>query len=473
MPSKPSKTIISFILFTLVWKAASLNTNSLVLPSPEQVLASLADILMLAGNWSVMAGTAGRALAGMLAAVLSGVFMAIMLSPLTPYIRPIITMLQNIPLVSWTLLAIVWFGFSDASVAFVVFTATVPVIYLNTVTGLASTSPQLTEMSQNFRLPPALKWYGIDLASVGSHISAGVSVSIAIMWKSVVMAELFASVKGVGFAMETSRTYLQTDRLMAWTLLLVILGLTSDLAWRLLIKSGLFIRIYRSGLAWLPVRPSVNGQAASAGSSLAIENVSKGYRQDGRFIEVLGSLSLELRPGETVSLSGPSGTGKTTLLRVIAGLEKPDSGRVSKSERIPCLMFQEPRLLPWFTAGENIALVLRRRMSYPDALARAREMLGILGIPGDCYPAQLSGGMLKAVALARTLAARSDVVLLDEPFSSSDHDQKRRMMQLIKRVTRPGDTLLVVSHHNEELVFQASRKLLLAGSPASLVQTAG
>ncbi|HBV98318.1 MAG: hypothetical protein JL50_19780 [Peptococcaceae bacterium BICA1-7] len=473
MPLKLSKTIISFILFGLVWKIASLGTNSLVLPSPEQVVASLAGILIEPHNWTVIAGTAVRALAGMLAAVLSGVFMAIVLSPLTPYLRPVITLLQNVPLVSWILLAIIWFGFSDASVSFVVFTATVPVIYLNTITGLNSISPHLGEMSQNFRLPPVLKWYSIDLASVGSHISAGVSVAIAIMWKSVVMAELFASVRGVGFAMETSRTYLQTDRLMAWTLLLVILGLTSDLAWRLLIKSGLFITIYHSGLAWLPVRPTAKGQGSSAGESLTIENMSKGYRQDGTFVGVLDSLSLNLRPGETVSLSGPSGTGKTTLLRIIAGLERPDSGQVSRNGRIPCLMFQEPRLLPWLTAEQNIALVLRRQMPYREALAKALEMLGVLGIPGELYPPQLSGGMQKAVSLARTLAARGDVILLDEPFSSSDTNQKKRMMQLIKRTTRPGDTVLIVSHHNEELIFQASVKLKLEGSPASLCQTAG
>ena len=472
MPFKIPKTIISFLLITLLWKIASLSTNSLILPSPEEVISSFATILLSEESWITTAGTAGRALAGLLTALLAGVFTAIILSPLTSYIRPVVTLLQNIPLISWTLLAIVWFGFTNTSVSFVVFTATFPVIYLNTISGLSSINPHFLEVSKNFRLPPALMWYGIELASVGSHISVGISVAIAIMWKSVVMAELFASIKGIGFAMETSRTYLQTDRLMAWTLLLVILGLISDMAWRLLIKSGFIIKVYRLGLRRLPVKLSETEQAPieniTENTIFEIHKITKGYWQDEHFSKILGSTSLKLNLGEAVYLSGLSGTGKTTLLRIMAGLEHPDSGEVSRNGRIPCLMFQEPRLLPWFTAEENIVLVLRRKMSYKAALLKARLMLNNLKIPHGHYPQQLSGGMQKAVSLARTLAVQSDVILLDEPFSSSDPGQKSRMTKLITAEIRPENTVMIVSHHSEDLSIPAHRRLELKGSPATL-----
>ena len=468
MPFKLSKTIISFLLFTLAWKMASLSTNSLVLPPPEKAIYSFATILISEDSWKTTAGTARRALAGLFTAVFSGVFAAIILSPLTPYIRPVVTLLQNIPLVSWTLLAIVWFGFTDASVSFVVFTSTFPIIYLNTISGLSGISPHLQEISKNFRLPPVLKWYGIELASVGIHISAGISVAIAIMWKSVVMAELFASIKGVGLAMETSRTYLQTDMLMAWTLLLVILGLTSDMAWRFLIKSGFFMKFYRLGLRWLPVQLSVIEQNFLDNNVFKIDEITKSYWQDGHSSKILDNIYLSLNPGEAVYLSGLSGSGKTTLLRIMAGLETPDSGEVNQNGRKPCLMFQEPRLIPWFTAEENIIIVLRRQMPYKAAASKARHMLNHLEIPHDYYPQQLSGGMQKAVSLARTLAVLSDVILLDEPFSSSDPEQKKRMMQLITREIRPADSILIVSHHSEDMSLPAHRKLNLEGNPAAL-----
>lgn len=470
MHEKPWKTVISFLIAGLVWKLASLTTNSLILPPPERVINTLAGLIISPDTWKTTAGTAARALAGLAAALLSGTFCAMVLAPLTPYLRPSVTLIQNIPLVSWTLLAVIWFGFNDSSVSFVVFTATFPVIYLNTLSGLTGINAHLREIAINFRLPPVLRWYGIELASVGTHLSAGVSVAIAIMWKSAVMAELFSSVRGIGFSMEISRTYLQTDRLMAWTLLLVSLGMLSDFAWRLIAKSGAATIIYRSGLRFLPLFYRAVDETASAGRPLRVMGLSKEYVQEGKHIPVLDNISLELKPGETALLTGLSGTGKTTLLRALAGLESTDGGSVSRQGKKICMMFQEPRLLPWFTAEENIVLVLLRNTTYKAALAKAREMLGILGIPGKCHPHQLSGGMQKAVSLARTLAVHCDVLLLDEPFSSSDPEQQKRMLRLIAMETGDGCITLIAAHHAES-IYNFRKKFHLEGSPAVLSQS--
>lgn len=467
MPKTTWQPLLTLSAILILWKLASTATNPLTLPPPEAVVTSLTLILISGESWQMLANTAGRALTGMLAAVITGVIAGLVLTPLTPYIRPAVTALQNIPLVSWILLAIIWFGFTDANVSFVVFIATFPVIYLNAVSGALNIDPQLLEMAKNLRIPNSLKWYGISLPSVATHISAGISVAIAIMWKSVVMAELFASSPGIGTQMEISRTYLQTDKLMAWTLLLVMLGLSSEFTWRLLIRTGMMGKAYRWALDWFPVSALVD-EIQATGPFLRFTDVSKHFGQGTQNIQILKNISLQLKPGETVFLTGPSGAGKTTLLRIMANLEGPDDGIITRNGTYPCMMFQEHRLLPWFTAEENIIFALRSRMDVKEARSKARAMLDQLHIPSHFYPHQLSGGMKKAVSLARTLAVKSNVILLDEPFASSDPGQKDRMKKAITKAIRPTDILLIVTHKKEDVIFPADRILKLEGRPATL-----
>lgn len=486
MPKNIWQPLAAFAIITILWKTASLGTAPLILPPPETVINSLLEILSAGEAWQMTALTAKRAVTGAFASVVAGVLMGLVLFPMTAYIRPALTALQNIPLISWVLLAVIWFGFTDATVSFVVFAATLPVIYLNTVSGTRAINTELLEMSRNYKIPLLLRWYGIGLASIYSHIVAGISVAIAIMWKSVVMAELFASSPGIGTAMDISRSYLQTDQLMAWTLWLVLLGIASEWAWGLIALGSALKKAWGLGLRWLPVcnsgtdnscQEELCGQTARApvcnsinnnspGYFINLNNIAKGYHQEGSYLRVLDNFSLQLKCGETALLKGPSGSGKTTLLRIIAGLETTEIGTTKVSGSVS-IMFQEPRLLPWFTAEENIIYVLRGSMSHKSARQKAQALLGNLGIPPNFYPKQLSGGMQKAVALARTLAARGDITLLDEPFSSSDPAQKERMMQVIRAELAPTGILLVVSHQYENILLRPNLTIDLEPLPTN------
>ena len=138
---------------------------------------------------------------------------------------------------------------------------------------------------------------------------------------------------------------------------------------------------------------------------------------DGR--DVLHKVTLTVPDGTHIALMGPSGCGKTTLLRVLAGLRAPDGGSVRVSPgRIACV-FQEPRLLPWRTAAENVNAVLSdRAQTMPQARAWLERLE--LGAAAEQYPAALSGGMQQRVAIARALAYDAPVLLLDEPFRALD-----------------------------------------------------
>ena len=154
---------------------------------------------------------------------------------------------------------------------------------------------------------------------------------------------------------------------------------------------------------------------------------------DGR--DVLQHVTLTVPDGAHIALMGPSGCGKTTLLRVLAGLRAPDGGSVRVSPgRIACV-FQEPRLLPWRTAAENVNAVLSdRTQTMPQARAWLERLE--LGEAAEQYPAALSGGMQQRVAIARALAYDAPVLLLDEPFRGLDAALRARVIACIAAETQ-------------------------------------
>lgn len=161
---------------------------------------------------------------------------------------------------------------------------------------------------------------------------------------------------------------------------------------------------------------------------------------------VLRDVSLTLSPGQRVALMGPSGRGKTTLLRVILGLLRPDAGTVENTFSRTAAVFQEPRLLPWRTALENVNLVLGDRR---QTLPQAREQLRRMGLEdaGDKYPRELSGGMQQRVALARALALEGELLILDEPFKALDETLRRQVME---EVGKTQAAILLVTHDETE-----------------------
>ena len=175
---------------------------------------------------------------------------------------------------------------------------------------------------------------------------------------------------------------------------------------------------------------------------LEIKNVSLSYGG----LRVLRDVSLRLDSGERIAVMGPSGCGKTSLLRVIAGLQSPDFGTVECAARRLSLVFQEPRLLPWFTAAENVRLVLPDAHRSEDAAA----LLSCFGLSdaADKLPAELSGGMQQLVSLTRALVCTPDLLLLDEPFKALDAAAKQNAITAVSGGT--GAAIILVTHDAHE-----------------------
>lgn len=181
---------------------------------------------------------------------------------------------------------------------------------------------------------------------------------------------------------------------------------------------------------------------------------------------VLDHIDLAIEAAEIVALVGPSGCGKSTLVHIAAGLVESRYGRVSRNYRRHGMIFQEPRLLPWATANDNIAYPLRligmKRGARNEAVRRAAMRVAFSPADLDKYPSELSGGMQQRVAIARALVIEPDFLFCDEPFTALDVALKRRMQDLLVAAGRTTRfTALFVTHDLMEAVRIAHRIVVL------------
>ena len=219
-----------------------------------------------------------------------------------------------------------------------------------------------------------------------------------------------------------------------------------------------------------------------------VSGVSKEFRTRRKHTVALTGIDLEIRDQEFVSLIGRSGCGKTTLLRILAGLISPTSGHVaidgqalwrgSKVDpqvvRQLGVVFQEANLFPWYDVLENIALPLRLRgVGKTERRKRALELADLVGLGGfvASYPRELSGGMRQRVAIARALSCRPTLLLMDEPFGALDAQTRERMNLELQRIAMASQaTVVFVTHDISEAVFLGDRVVYLTPRPGRVGQ---
>jgi NitT/TauT family transport system ATP-binding protein len=207
---------------------------------------------------------------------------------------------------------------------------------------------------------------------------------------------------------------------------------------------------------------------------VVVHGVTKEFASGERSVRALGGVSLEVRDREFFGIIGPTGCGKTTLLHIIAGLEKQSTGTVEfvgerHSKSVVSMVFQEAALMPWRTVEENVPLGPEFRQEEPSVYKRVSrfflEVVKLLDFAG-AQPHELSGGMKQKAAIARALANDPQVILMDEPFASLDAQTRLVMREELLRIwERDKKTVILVTHNLEEAVMLCDRIAVMSARP--------
>lgn len=216
---------------------------------------------------------------------------------------------------------------------------------------------------------------------------------------------------------------------------------------------------------------------------LQVEDLAKSYSQPSSQREVIKGLSFTVEAGEIVCIVGPSGIGKTTLLKCLAGLQGVSGGHIRIDGRPVSgprsemgLVFQDysRSLMPWLTVEKNVTLPLRhQRLPRAEIRTRCREALEEVGLSHAAgqYPWQLSGGMQQRVAIARALAYRPEILVMDEPFASVDAQTRFDLEDLCRKIRDDSDiTVLIVTHDIDEAVYLSDRIVAIGNKPATVLE---
>ena len=411
------KAIIIFC-WLLVWVILSrIIQNKILLAGPVETLQALGRLLFTGSFWNACLGTILRIAFGYLAGMLLGILLAAFSAGRSwpeEVLAPVITLMKAVPVASVVVIFLIWWGSDNLAVAISFFMA-LPNFYLNTLEGIRSTDKNLLEMAKVFSMPARNRFFYIYRPTLRPFWDSAIKLSVGMSWKAGVAAEVIGlPERAIGEQLYMSKIYLETDKVFAWTLVIILL---SQLFEKLCLKLWAVIR------AWEPGCKSVAYESKPERITLSLQDVSVSYGER----QVLQDFSATYEPDNLYVLDSPSGSGKTTLLRVIAGLTKTDAGTVNTGGQKVAVLFQEDRLCEDYSALKNVELVAISRTAAREHLL---HLLDEADIHKPCK--ELSGGMKRRVALARAFATGADILLLDEPYNGLDEENRIRVARYIE-----------------------------------------
>lgn len=427
------KKFIILLFWLGVWQILAMGVdNVLLVVTPLQALRALFIQAGQAEFWRSAFGSMWRIALGFLLGAVLALFLAAVsyrYKITEEVLRPFMVFCKAVPVAVFAVLILIWWGSSMLAVA-ICFLVVFPNIYLNTLEGLKSADRGLLEMAEVFRLPYGTRFFYIYRPALKPFLLSAFQLSLGMCWKSGVAAEVIGTPDhSIGGALYLAKIYLDTANLFAWTVVIVVL-------------SVLFEKIIFYGIEvffrWEPAckRPPMPQKiAARERRTLCVWNLGKSFHDQWIFRHV----DHEFLGGKPYVLDTPSGSGKTTFFRCLCGLERPEEGGVSGIDTFS-VQFQEDRLCEDYSVVKNLEMVLG------DA-AQAREILVQL-LPEEALEQpcrELSGGMKRRVSLVRAMEAGAQCVLLDEPFTGLDEENRKKAEAYIRQ--KAGERILMLATH--------------------------
>lgn len=487
--TKPLKYLGVAFIWLLVWQLASLLVaNDILLCSPLEVVRVLIHGSVTFRFWTTILYSLLRIGAGFSLAFVFGALLGALAwrsKVFAAFFDPLVLCMKSVPIVCFIVLLLIWSGPSLIS-ASAVFLVTFPAIYFAVAEGLRSQDTRLLEMLQVFGVPFRRRLLAFYWPTILPFLISACRVAVGMAWKAGVAAELIGLPLGsIGERIYQSKILLSSADLFAWTLVVAVAALVCE---------KLFLRVLRASenAAWHLALPrsqkarrcavdtegdAGNGAGNGAGGledgaglkdgagngtrRVLISGLNKTFGKGREAHTVITSFSAILQPKGRYVLNSPSGGGKTTLLRIIAGLCLPDSGTICGAEHL-AMVFQEARLFEGRSAVDNLRLVVGRACSDSDI----RRLLSTVLSPEvlDQPVAELSGGMRRRVELCRALAADSQLLLLDEPFAGLDEISHAAALSFVLSELR-GRILLLATHDSKDVQELNAEVLTLTLTP--------
>ena len=491
------KTVIQIAMIAgllLIWEFFVRNSANTLIPSPSNCATALYELFT--GGFLVpdLMASLGRVFVGFFIALAIGTLFGFMLG-LTPIFEQafmgVLELLRPIPPIAWIPIAVSLLGIGNASAWFVIFIGAFFPILTNTLLGISNVEKVHLESAKVLGASQFRSFKGVILPSTLPSIFAGVRVGLGFAWMCVVAAEMFAARSGLGYAIQLNRQLFRLDRVVAYMIVIAIVGylmarLVSFLEklcvpWR----QDYIAKDYYENTTNInkktpnlhrdkivkktdETKISLTDWQPISGVSVDAQNIQ--FHYPNRKELVLNGTNLHVKSGEVFCILGVSGCGKSTLLRLLAGLENQydgeiiiDNEKLNGHRNDMTMVFQDFSLFPWRKVGGNIQFAMEQRTDTStddDDKTEIQQMLQLVGLQHKIndYPHLLSGGQMQRVAFARALTSKPRLMLLDEPFSSLDIFTRETLQEEISDIfRRSGITVIMVTHDISEAIFMADR----------------
>lgn len=450
---KKGLTLVAVAIPLLAWEALARHVGQPELvPTIGRLARALVDALLSAGFYQSLLATVGRGLLGLLISLAAALVIAPAMArsaSVEALLRPWIGAMRAVPVISFILLALIFLN-PEGIPLLIAFLTMFPLLTENLAKGIRQLNPDLGEMARLFRLTRRDRLAQVIYPQVKPYLFSGLASAAGFGWRAIIMGEVLAQcLWGIGGEMKRAQNYIEVPNLIAWTLVAILISVATDRLIARLATCRIPIHFRRTARPF-PSRPS---------QAIEVNDLSYSYG--------VSHFSTRLEPATVYGLSAPSGTGKTTLLRLLCGTLRPTGGSIHPRPAAPiALVAQEPLLLSHLTALENVALPLASFLDRPTAIRIARELLEEMELTGleSHRPTELSYGQQQRVAIARALAFPSPLLLMDEPFKGLDEALRQRVIQHVReRQAKERRLILFTSHDAEELRLMADRVISMKG----------